>query len=81
MLHRQPVAIEVKPIVVGTSSWPGLVEFALCWISIHVVRLVGVDPGSKAVETVRVDGRIQKEHHVLEVCFDFIGRSKVIGCK
>ena len=59
MLHRQPVAVEVKPVVVGTSSRPGLVEFALCWIAVHVVGLVGVDPGSKAVETIRVDGWVQ----------------------
>ena len=59
MLHRQPVTIEVKPVVVGASSRSGLVEFALRWIPVHVVGFVGVDPGSKAVESIGVDGRIQ----------------------
>ena len=59
MLHRQPVAVEVKPVVVGSTSRPGLVEFALCWIPVHVIRLMGVDPGSKAVESIWVDSRIQ----------------------
>ena len=40
MLHRQPVAVEVKPVVVGTSSRPGLIEFALRWIPVHDVGLV-----------------------------------------
>ena len=59
MLHRQPVAVEVKPVVVGSTSRPCLVEFALRWIPVHDVSFVGVDPRSKAVESIRVDGRVQ----------------------
>ena len=59
MLHRQPVAVEVKPVVVGSTSRPGLVEFALCRVAVHVIGFVGVDPGSKAVESIGIDGWIQ----------------------
>jgi hypothetical protein len=44
MLYRQPVTVEVKPVVVGASSRPSFIEFALCGVPVHIICLVGVDP-------------------------------------
>ena len=67
--------------MVGTSSRPSFIEFALCRVPVHVVCFVGVDPRSKSVEPIGIDGWVQEEDHVFEIGFDFIGGSKMVGRK
>ena len=47
MLRRQPVAVEVEPIVVETSAGPGLAELAVVRIAHARYALVAVHPGGK----------------------------------
>ena len=79
MLYGQPVAVEVKPVVVGAASRPGFVQFALGRVTVHIICLVGVNPRSKSVEAVGIDGRIKKEYDVFKFGGDFIRCRKVVG--
>src|SRR5690606_40960050 len=79
VLHWQPISVQVKPIVIGPSPRPGFVEFSVVGVTIHMVALMGIDPRGETVDAVRVDGRVQKDHHIFQVIRNLSGSGKMVS--
>jgi len=65
-LCRQPVAVQVKPIVITSTPGPGLSVLAIGRISRQVFVFVGIDPGGESVETIGVEAGIKNDDDLIE---------------
>ncbi len=66
VLQQQPVAVDVKPVVVGATPWPDFVVLAVLRIAGQVQVLVHVGPGGKALKTVGIVARIEQNDRLVE---------------
>src|SRR5690606_9984716 len=79
MLDRQPVPVEIKPIMVRPCSWPDFIQLPVVGIAVHMVTFMGIDPGGKTVNAVGIDCRIKQQDNIFQLLFDFIGSGTMIG--
>ena len=63
----QPVAVEVKPVVVGATVGDGLRVLTIVCIEARVYPPVRVAPVGKSIEAVRVEHWVENDDDVLEL--------------
>ena len=69
--ERQPVAVEVEPVVVGSSARPHLVVLAIEWVGDKRLRPVHVRPVGVPIASVRIQDRLDVEDPLAPVALDF----------
>jgi len=62
MYVKEPIPIQIKPIVISPSARPDLIEFSTVGVGGRGAVLVHVSPGAEAVEAIRIVTRINENH-------------------
>ena len=81
LLQPQPVAVEIKPIVVGAAARPDFAVLSVLGIRNEVFAAVGISPVCKPAEAIRVQHRVEQDDGIGEEAVDGspLGRGQVIG--
>src|SRR5690606_4789189 len=66
MPGRQPVSIEIKPIMVGPAARPGFIVFSILQVGGRYPSPVGINPFRKTAAPIGIETRIDKNHQVLK---------------
>lgn len=66
VLQRQPVAVQIEPIVIGSSAGPGLLVLAVVRVTVGNGASIVIGPLGEPFEPVGVQTRIQQDNHVIE---------------
>ena len=66
MLNRQPVSVEVKPVMICTSTGPYLPILPIGRVRGQVCIFVHICPGRKTLHTIWVETRIQQDDCLLQ---------------
>ena len=62
----QPVAVQIKQVVIGSARRPGLVVDAAIALTNRGYASIGVGPGCETVETIRVQAGVDNDYRVFE---------------
>src|SRR6056297_975543 len=83
MLNRHPVAVEIEPVVVGSSAGPYLIKFARIGVGYRGGAFMDIYPSSKTVQAIGVKSGIQENNRIFQhrIHFNSCCRSKVVGCQ
>ncbi len=66
MLHQQPVAVQIKPIVIGTSARPVFIKFpALRVGNQYIFTFMDICPVCKAIQSIRVNTGVNQNNSIL----------------
>ena len=58
-MSRKPVSVEVKPIMISSTSGPNFSVFSVIWIGGKVLVSIGICPIGKALKTIRIKTRVK----------------------
>ena len=71
-LCRQPVPVEIEPVVVSSATRPYFVVLAVVVIRIQVVASVGVGPVGEALKAIGIITRIKEDYNIAEQVFNLL---------
>ena len=66
VLCRQPVPVEIKPVVIGPSAGPGFVMLPVGRIAHGDSPSVAIGPVREAIPSVGIEHRIENDHSFLQ---------------
>ena len=83
VLQRQPVAVQVEPVVVEAAAGPGLVLLDVGGVGNGGFAAARVHPARKARHAVGVDAGVDQHHRVAQHLLDgrALGRRQVVHCQ
>jgi hypothetical protein len=66
MLHRQPISIEIEPVVVRAPARPAFLVFAVQALADELAAAMHVRPGGEALQAIGVERRVEQHDRVRE---------------
>ena len=62
---KEPISVQIKPIVIGSAAWPDFIVFSIIGISNWWKGFVHIGPVGMAISSIRINYRIQQNNHIL----------------
>ena len=70
MYCKEPVPVQVEPIMVGSCTWPYLIEFPVTYIGVSHIVFVRINPTAEPLKSIRIITGVQENHCLIKQFLD-----------